>query len=48
MNKKCKKCNKVKNEEDFYIKKKNGYRDNICKICISEINRERYKKNKKR
>jgi len=43
--KQCTICNEIKNDDDFYIKNKQyGTRNNTCKKCISNINKnERFK-----
>jgi hypothetical protein len=49
MNKICKKCNQLKNIDDFYICKikKDGYR-NVCKKCCSDNSDSYYKQNKEK
>jgi len=40
MEKVCKKCNSLKNLDDFYVRS-NGRVENRCKFCIKEINKIR-------
>lgn len=43
----CSKCNKEKNENDFYLKNtQTGKRQGVCKNCKLEEGKEHYKKNK--
>jgi len=45
MKRTCKSCNELKDLEKF-AKAKGEYRQHICSMCLSVVNRNNYEKNK--